>query len=249
MIRLTDILKEAKPSAIGNMNAVGASQVLGKGGKVMGYVPDTPNVIATLIQDYPKAQEIKFKMPFSFGGKTYKSIKKGDAVWKQLEDRYVDTPTKNVLKRDFQLTESLKEAKLQYDNWVVPSKSVLSREYDIEHERKGRDWWESEKEFMKSIKNAKPTTITKSFDNKIGGRSQTVSKDELLDLIRGYASYPKYRNAKTLGNIYKAFKENEKMEMPIVVKDGNDYEVMAGNTRMDIAFQLGINPKVLIVSV
>ncbi len=36
-------VKEAKPAVVGNVNAFGPSKVLGKGGKVLGFVPDTPN--------------------------------------------------------------------------------------------------------------------------------------------------------------------------------------------------------------
>ena len=40
MIKLKDLLNEAKPSVVGNVNAFGPSKVLGKGGKVLGFVPD-----------------------------------------------------------------------------------------------------------------------------------------------------------------------------------------------------------------
>jgi len=38
------------------------------------------------------------------------------------------------------------------------------------------------------------------------------------------------------------------MDLPIVIEfaDGSK-RILAGNTRMDVAFQLGINPKVLLV--
>ena len=62
MIKLKNILNELSP--VGNMNAHGASKVLGTGGKVLGFVADTPNAIATLIQEYPNVQAIEFKSPF-----------------------------------------------------------------------------------------------------------------------------------------------------------------------------------------
>jgi len=101
MIKLKNILNELSP--VGNMNAHGASKVLGKGGKVLGFVADTPNAIATLIQEYPNVEAIEFKMPFSFERKIYKKIKKGDTAWKKLMDRYIDNSTKAILKKDFQL--------------------------------------------------------------------------------------------------------------------------------------------------
>jgi hypothetical protein len=111
MIKLKDLLNEVKPVVVGNVNAFGPSKVLGKGGKVLGFVPDTPNAIATLIQDYPTVQAIEFKSSFFFNFKSYKSIKKGDKAWKELMSRGVDKATKAALKKDFQLKESVTEAK------------------------------------------------------------------------------------------------------------------------------------------
>jgi hypothetical protein len=106
---IKESVNEAKPSVVGNMNASGPSKVLGKGGKILGFVPDTPNAIATLIQDYPNVQAIEFKSPFFFDFNSYKSIKKGDKAWKELMSRSVDNLTKAALKKDFQLKESVNE--------------------------------------------------------------------------------------------------------------------------------------------
>jgi len=117
----TESINEAKPAVVGNVNAFGPSKVLGKGGKVLGFVPDTPNAIATLIQDYPNVQAIEFKSPFFFDFNSYKSIKKGDKAWKELMSRSVDKPTKAALKKDFQLKESVKEAKVKTPDFIVTS--------------------------------------------------------------------------------------------------------------------------------
>ena len=102
MIKLKDILNEA-PQKIGNVNAFGASKVLGKGKKVLGFVADTPNAVATLIQDFPQAMEIEFKQGFFSHGKLLKSIKKGDKVWKELEKRYLYKQTKDAMKAGFNI--------------------------------------------------------------------------------------------------------------------------------------------------
>ena len=113
---------------------------------------------------------------------------------------------------------------------------------------KGNKFWENEEEFLNAIKNGKITTITPSEDQDIDYRSGTESYDELLDLIKSYRSYPEFRNEQTLKSIYDGFKTNQLMDLPIVIEDKEGYRrVFSGNTRMDIAFQLGINPKVLIV--
>jgi hypothetical protein len=38
------------------------------------------------------------------------------------------------------------------------------------------------------------------------------------------------------------------MACPIIFDDGGERFVFSGNTRMDIAFQLGINPKALLIN-
>ena len=91
------------PQKVGNVNAFGASKVLGKGKKVLGFVADTPNAVATLIQDFPQAMEIEFKQGFFSDGKLLKSIKKGDKVWKELEKRYLDKQTKDAMKAGFNI--------------------------------------------------------------------------------------------------------------------------------------------------
>lgn len=145
------------------------------------------------------------------------------------------------------LLDLLKES-VQYTNWVKPSTDSLKKEFKIEHELKGHDFFDSEEEFLEAARKAQVVTITPSEDARIAYRSRTGSKEELLSLIKGYRSYPKYRNEKTLENMYNRFEQNETMDMPIVIEFSNGQRrVFGGNTRMDIAFQLGINPKVLVV--
>lgn len=145
------------------------------------------------------------------------------------------------------LLDILKEA-IGFSNWTTPSLSSLKQEFKIEQEMKGNEFWEDEKDFLNAVKNGKIVTINSSEDQDIDYRSGTTSYEELLDLIQGYRSYPEFRNEKTLKAIYDGFKENKAMDYPIVIEDENGYRrVFSGNTRMDIAFQLNIEPKVLLV--
>jgi len=145
------------------------------------------------------------------------------------------------------LIDILKEI-TQFSNWKVPSLSQLKQEFKVEQELKGNEFWKDETDFLNSVKNGKVITVTPSDDQNIDYRSGTTSYEELLDLIQGYRSYPEFRNEKTLKAIYDGFKNNQVMDYPIVIEDKNGFRrVFSGNTRMDIAFQLGINPKVLLV--
>jgi len=135
-----------------------------------------------------------------------------------------------------------------FSNWRMPSLSKLKQEFKIEQEMKGNEFWEDEENFLNAIENGNIVTITPSEDQDIDYRSGTESYDELLDLIKSYRSYPEFRNEETLKAIYDGFKNNQSMDYPIVIEDENGYRrVFSGNTRMDIAFQLGINPKVLLI--
>ena len=135
-----------------------------------------------------------------------------------------------------------------FSNWRMPSLSQLKQEFKIEQEMKGNEFWEDEKDFLQAVKNGKIITITPSEDQNIDYRSGTESYEELLDLIKSYRSYPEFRNEQTLKSIYDGFKNNQTMDYPIVIEDKDgSRRIFSGNTRMDIAFQLGINPKVLLI--
>lgn len=143
---------------------------------------------------------------------------------------------------------SILRESIQFNNWKLPSVSQLKQEFKIEHEMKGNNFFNDEDEFFQAIENGKIITITPSMDTQIDNRSGTTSYDELLDLIKSYRSYPKYRNEDALKAIYNGFKNNQTMDYPIIIEfaDKTKY-IFSGNTRMDIAFQLKINPKVLLI--
>lgn len=144
---------------------------------------------------------------------------------------------------------------MHFNNWVRPDRKALEHEYKIEYEIKAlksitNNAWPTVKDFLKSADEAKEVVITPSMDRKIAYRSATSSKEGLLSLIKSYRSYPEFRNEKTLDAIYDGFRSSKAMTMPIVLKFPNgSMRVMGGNTRMDAAFHLGINPKVLMIEV
>lgn len=137
---------------------------------------------------------------------------------------------------------------IQFSNWKMPSLSSLKQEFKIEQEMKDNKYWKDEEDFLNAIKNSKIITITPSEDQSIDYRSRTESYEELLDLIQSYKSYPQFRNEETINAIYDGFKNNQSMDYPIVIEDKDgSRRIFSGNTRMDVAFQLGVNPKVLLI--
>jgi hypothetical protein len=134
--------------------------------------------------------------------------------------------------------------------WKIPSNSQLKQEFKVEHELKGNTFFESEDQFMEAIKNATVEEITPELDALIGYRSRTASKDALVNMSKGYKSWPKFRNEGTIDAIYEGLSTGKKMDMPIVLEFPNGTRrIFSGNTRMDASFQLGKNPKVLVVKV
>lgn len=139
--------------------------------------------------------------------------------------------------------------KTSFSNWIIPSTAQLKQEFNVEHEKKGMHFFKNESDFLEAAKKAKIITVTKSINSQIENRSNTTSFEDLLDLITSYRSYPKYRNEDTLKAMYTAFKENKEMDCPIILQTRTSMRIFSGNTRMDIAFQLGINPKALLIKV
>lgn len=151
---------------------------------------------------------------------------------------------KKIIKEE--LTKLLENK--SFNNWVVPSEQVLKREYKVEVEMKGNEDFDSEEEFLEACKNGKVIEITPEMDDEIDNRSQTQSKEELIGLVSSYRSWgSEFRNQQTVDALYDGFEQNKPMETPIVVDASWGRYVLAGNTRMDVAFQLGIKPNVLLI--
>jgi hypothetical protein len=145
------------------------------------------------------------------------------------------------------LNESINN-EIEFNNWVIPDETTLKREFYVEHKLKGNNFFESEEEFLNAVKNGSIITLTNDDDKRLIYRSRTKTKDSLLGLIRTYGSYPQFRNEETVEAIYDGYKNNSEMELPIVIEFNNGRRrIFSGNTRLDIAFQLGIEPKVLLI--
>jgi hypothetical protein len=151
----------------------------------------------------------------------------------------------------WQLREVLSEAKR--GNWVRPNDASIRKEYQIEYLKHlihelPRNIFPTEAKFVKAVKSAPTVQIDSATDRKIHNRSRTRDMEQLLDLISGYRSFPKFRNEDTLKELEKLIKSGKPVDMPIVVKfPKGGMRVLAGNTRMDIAFMNGINPTVVML--
>ena len=151
-------------------------------------------------------------------------------------------------------------------NWVRPNVAMLKQEYEIEYKKHlvhelNKNVFPTLESFLKAAKEGMMLTITKGHDKYIDNRSNTRNMKQLLSLIKTYRSYPQYRNEDTLKAMQEAMLSGKPMDMPIIVRptaedkeeieeiaSGKRDRIFAGNTRMDIAFMNGIEPKALIIS-
>ena len=134
--------------------------------------------------------------------------------------------------------------------WTKPSVKDLKQEYHVEVTLKGLKGFKNEAEFLEAAKNGTVMTLDAATDRKIEYRSHTKSKEQLLSLIKGYRSYPEFRNEDTIENLYKRIGGGMSMTMPLVLRYSNGrMRVLAGNTRLDVAFQLKKTPKVLVLDI
>lgn len=142
---------------------------------------------------------------------------------------------------------------MTYNKWIKPSLQDIKKEYKIEYTIKPLSRtgiFPTEQSFIDAVEEAEVVTVDSGLDRKIDYRSGTRTREELIDLVSTYGSWPEFRNEKTIDNLYNRFKQNEPLDMPMVLRypDGR-MRVFAGNTRMDVAFQLGVKPKVLMIDV
>jgi hypothetical protein len=95
---------------------------------------------------------------------------------------------------------------------------------------------------MKVLKNSKETTLTDKVWSKLENTESNEIKKGEMDKVEELAKKYNKTSPKTLATALK----NGDYRPPIILKFGNRYHLVAGNTRLCTAAALGINPKVII---
>ena len=144
---------------------------------------------------------------------------------------------------------------MTFNNWKMPNDDEIRLEHKLEYVNKKlsslcNGAFDDVHDFIKAVHNAQVVSLTPSHDNKISYRSHTKSFDQLISLLKTYRSWGEFRSEISLKGLYDSFGRNKPMAYPMVLKfSSGKMRVLSGNTRLDIAFQLGINPKVLMIQV
>jgi hypothetical protein len=132
--------------------------------------------------------------------------------------------------------------------WLRPSYDDLVREFDVEHQRKGLGFFNSEGEFINAANQGVVRDVTPDLDMTIRNRSFTPTAQDLINLSKTYRSWGPYRNEGTIQSIYEGLNQGGNMTMPMVIQYGNGLNrILSGNTRMDAARHLGLTPQALFI--
>jgi predicted transcriptional regulator len=104
------------------------------------------------------------------------------------------------------------------------------------------DYETSVKEILKVLKDSKETTLTDKIWSKLENTESNEIKKGEMDKVEELAKKYNKTSPKTLAT---AINKGD-YRPPIILKFGNRYHLVAGNTRLCTAAALGINPKVII---
>ena len=144
-----------------------------------------------------------------------------------------------------------------FTNWSFPNEATMLADFK-EYKKKESSKWQGRakrmgfkfpifdtfEDFKNALTSADVITLTREHDSHINNRSNTSSIADLKSLVSGYIM------PRDVDRIIQGFETNAAIPMPIILKGKNGEWVMAGNTRCDTAFILGVNPvKVLLVDV
>lgn len=151
------------------------------------------------------------------------------------------------------LLDPLIEKNTSFNHWVKPSQASIEKEYNVEYKHHiiygFGDLWPTLDDFTHAVNNAIVKSLSKEDDFRVENRSHTKNMIDLVNLVSTYQSWPEFRNMETLTDMIMRFKENNPMTMPIILSENDNFFIMSGNTKLDIAFMMGITPRVLIINV
>lgn len=131
----------------------------------------------------------------------------------------------------------------KFNNWVSPSADDIKRSYygdSVPNNEGAHEYFDSMAKYTKALKEARIIKIEKFGDEYINGRTQLKTQRKLIN------KFPDKKDM--ILSLYERFNNNEPVTIPIiVVSESGDRFIVTGNIVMDIAFQLGIEPRVLFV--
>lgn len=145
----------------------------------------------------------------------------------------------------------------RYTNWVNYTPESLKSDF-AEYKKKEESKWKTRAqaigarfpifkgfpEFTQALKKAKVKKLFKGEAERIGNVALNKNLKNVKGMVSHYTSGPR-----DVDRIVKGFSSNAKMPMPIILSGKKDNFIMAGNTRLNVAYIMGLLPQVLVVDV
>ena len=145
----------------------------------------------------------------------------------------------------------------RYAKWVNYTPESLKSDFAEYKDKEERKWktraqaigarfplFKGFPEFTQALKKAKVKKLFQGEAERIGHVVLNNNLSDVKRMVSGYTSGPR-----DVDRIVKGFESNAKMPMPIILKGKKDQFIMAGNTRLNVAYIMGLLPQVLVVDV
>lgn len=144
----------------------------------------------------------------------------------------------------------------EFNKWVNYTPESLKSDF-AEYKKKESSKWKSRAdkigakfpifkgfpEFTQALKSGKVKKLFKGEAEKI---NNVVLNNNLSGVKNMVSSYQQPRD---VDRIVKGFESNTKMPMPIILQGKQDDFLLAGNTRLNVAYIMGILPQALVIDV
>jgi len=143
-----------------------------------------------------------------------------------------------------------------YNNWVNYTPQSLKEDFAEYKKKEDKNWknrsqsmgfrfpiFKDFPEFTQALKTAQVKKLFKGEAERIPHVSLLDTIDSVKDMV---GSYKRPRN---VDRIVSGFESNAKMPMPIILKGKNGKHIMAGNTRLNVAYVMDIIPQVMEIDV
>jgi hypothetical protein len=125
-----------------------------------------------------------------------------------------------------------------YSNWIKPS---LNDEYE-EMERTSEHLGIPLEDLVDAFNKGKLVTLTDDIWDNLDNYTEVNSMDDIESILTG-------ENQRDYKRIVMGFENNESIPAPIVMKQGDYYYLVGGNTRLMLSKVLGIRPKIYVLEV
>lgn len=138
-------------------------------------------------------------------------------------------------------------------NWVENSIADLQLEYKVEYKNHTihsmGDIWPTFEDFQQAYILGKTISVDWAAVGKIARATTYKSPEALLDMIKGYRSYPEFCNEQTFQAIIDGIESGAEMKLPIVLNSNGRLIMFSGNTRTNLSLILTGEAKVKVVDV